>query len=391
VASFYTPGGEGGRCASFDVGVRSTMDVLRVVKLYYETDFANKVQQPTWDVWHNLPVIHTSNSTQCFSRSKVQRDAVGEAGFFEIASDQQKWGPFIFESLLFTLHHYAPWVEDGLACFFRFSGEDEWTIGNLLRDSMVCKFDNVMFCGKQVPGKNERFRRNLFVCLVISFAIWYAVGFMLSCIPGAGVFNVMLYSFMWILVPVTAIQISYGVGIACFPMIPTCMVQDLIVTVNDFLPVNITWPNALQRYPGCVDKVKLATGSSTEAASQCLLSCRGDPFYFTTWEHSLSWMLCSLDPDGCTNISVPYAPLVMDASWNYSEVNQYAVSKNATGMDVWRAHQYCFFVTLAQGLPWFLVWIVLIYLLVSLVYLPIPLLPAGVQFMVQALCFTHAD
>ena len=70
-ARFY--GSEDGKkCAAFEVGVRTTMDVLRVVKRYYETDFAGKVQQPPWDILHNMPNLLYKNSSTTSSSSTGQ-------------------------------------------------------------------------------------------------------------------------------------------------------------------------------------------------------------------------------------------------------------------------------------------------------------------------------
>ena len=76
------------------------------------------------------------------------------SSYWDVASDQGMWAPFIFESLLGGVHAFAPWLEDFSASFFtlkRGSGvpEDAFTAGNLLHDALVCDFDSLMFCGRQ--------------------------------------------------------------------------------------------------------------------------------------------------------------------------------------------------------------------------------------------------
>jgi len=409
-AGFY--GSEEGRsCAAFEVGVRSTLDVLRVVKRYYETDFARKVEDAPWDIRHNLPVIYNAgiiNGTwrACSVEGMMKGEAMNSSGevamnFWDLSLDQSTWTPFLFHSFLDAVDYYAPWTQEAAACFFTFktSGEGrlpegQWTMGNLLKDALVCEFDNVMFCGRRSPtgsSNASRIRKNLFVCLMISFFIWYATALIISYIPGAGGLYVIIYSWMWLLVPATALYISYGISVTCYPMIPTCLVEDVVVTFQMILPVEMKWPSALQVYPGCIDRVTNLTNSSVEAASACLRSCRGDPFYFYAWEHSVAWMLCSFDPVTCKDVDFPYAPLVREASWNYSSIHVNAAVKNETATDMWHAHQYCFFMTLAQAFPWLLLGIVGIYILAAMLLLPFPLLSATVQFVVQAVCFTHAD
>jgi hypothetical protein len=199
--------------------------------------------------------------------------------------------------------------------------------------------------------------------------MWYAVGLLLSMVPGAGMLYVLTYSFMWVLVPATALQLSYGTAATCFPMIPTCVVQDVVVSLQTVLPVRMAWPDALQTSPGCIELAQGRGRSSAEAASLCLKSCRAQPFNFRQWEDSAAWLICLFDPANCTSFDVPYAPTVARAAWNYSRVNLEAVH-SAQALDMWHAHQFCFVVTLAQALPWFFVVVAGIYVVFSMLSLP---------------------
>jgi hypothetical protein len=53
---------------------------------------------------------------------------------------------------------------------------------------------------------------------------------------------------------------------------------------------------------------------------------------------------------------------------------------------MWHAHQYCFFVTLAQGLSWFLGIVVLL----GLLKLPFVIVSAWNSIFAQIVAFTHA-
>lgn len=400
VSSFYGKGGEGnladGKCAAFEVGVRSTMDVMRVVKRYYETDFASKVlQQAPWDIRSNMPSLYTkpvANKTSISSNSTGEVTAMGSSYYWDVASDQGQWAPFIFRSFLGAVDTYTPWLQDFAAGFFTLqrssssnggASKDALTAGNLLHDALVCDFDSVMFCGKQREGDSTRVRRNILICMVISYGMWYAVGLVLSVIPGAGMFYVLTYSFMWLLVPVTAIQLSYGMAVTCFPMVPTCAVQDIVVSLQATLPISIRWPDALQEYPGCITNASKNEG--------CLKSCRGDPFHFQRWEDSAAWLLCSFDAANCTGVDVPYAPMVRQAAWNYSRVISRSADGEGGGLDLWHAHQFCFFVTLGQALPWLFVALAGVYVVLSMLTLPFAVISAGVQFLMQAISFTHVE
>ena len=98
-------------------------------------------------------------------------------------------------------------------------------------------------------------RRNIVVCGVISIAGWAVVAWFVSTLPsvGGGI-STFVFASMLALVPVTALQLAYGMAFTCFPMLPTCLVQDLVYSMQSLLPMSLVWPNALQTEIGCVDK-----------------------------------------------------------------------------------------------------------------------------------------
>lgn len=103
-------------------------------------------------------------------------------------------------------------------------------------------------------------------------------------------------------------------------------------------------------------------------------------------------MLCSADATLCTQWDIPFAPGVRESAWKYSKVMLEARDPlAATALDLWHGHQFCFFVTLGQSLPWFFVMIAALYIIIGLAKLPFVVLSAGVQFMAQAVAFTHAE
>ena len=110
------------------------------------------------------------------------------------------------------------------------------------------------------------------------------------------------------------------------------------------------------------------------------------------WEDNAAWALCSMDATRCTQWDVPLVPMVRAAAWNYSSiVINSRQADDAAAMDLWHAHQFCFVVTLGQAMPWLFVGLFLAYLAVSLLRIPLVILAAGIQFMVQAVAFTHAE
>ena len=172
--------------------------------------------------------------------------------------------------------------------------------------------------------------------------------------------------------------------------------QDLIVTLQSMLPLQVTWPNSLQMYDGCLESEMRLEGmgaiSMRQVQQTCMRSCRQEPFHFQRWEDNAAWLLCSFDAERCTYKEVElsgWTTGVRQAALNYSVVVKGANS-SPKDMDVWQGHQYCFFVTLGQALPFVFVFVAGTYLLAALLKLPFVVISAGTQLLAQIVSFTHA-
>lgn len=185
------------------------------------------------------------------------------------------------------------------------------------------------------------------------------------------------------LVPWLAFQFAYGVGPACFPMIPTCLLQDAMLFVQSMAPMRIEWPNSLQTVPGC------ASFNSSINNTGCMKSCRHDPFCFKSWESSVSWMTCNYIVRDCESIPLPYA-VVSFTDLKQAFLNHSFVVKSGDN-DLWWGFQFCFLVTLGQILPYMLLALVIIFSLAQIVRLPFVLFSAATQFAWQAVAYTHVE
>jgi hypothetical protein len=136
---------------------------------------------------------------------------------------------------------------------------------------------------------------------------------------------------------------------------------------------------------------------------RCLKSCTSNgPFYFRGWEHRAAWAMCSVNHEWCVPAAESlYVMLgggsltgrsLVGAAANYSKVLRNAgdYSSATGGGDMWHAHQYCFFVTLAQGLPWFFVVFLGLVVLLGLLKLPFVIVSAWISLFAQIVAFTHA-
>jgi hypothetical protein len=145
--------------------------------------------------------------------------------------------------------------------------------------------------------------------------------------------------------------------------------------------------------------------TSRQIQLRCLKSCSSDaPFYFRGWEQSAAWAMCSVDSERCEGAAgVLYSLLgggsltgrsLVAAAANYSRVvrnsEDYSGPRGG-GSDLWHAHQYCFFVTLAQALPWFFVVLIAAIVLLGMLKLPLVIISAWFQLFSQIVAFTHAE
>lgn len=255
-----------------------------MVAAYYTIDFAAKVQAPPWDLASNLPRMAQQQQQQQASR-RAGTEA-GEASTVVVldTSDPGTWAPAFFQLVLDSADTNAPWMGDALYGFFKFqrgnaTSADEFTVGNLVHDSLVCSFDNVMFCGRQNAQTNVRERRNLLVCLLVSVGSWMLVGTLASFVPVVGrAVQVLVFAGMVVLVPMTTVYLTYGMAATCFPLVPTCLVQDIILSMQATFPIQIAWPQSLQKEEGCMDR--LVNSSSVHRQQECMRSCREAPFNF---------------------------------------------------------------------------------------------------------------
>ena len=56
---------------------------------------------------------------------------------------------------------------------------------------------------------------------------------------------------VWFTLPLAAMWYAYGYAPSCVPMVPTCLIEDLMVYTQLLLPAYVTVPAALQRVPAC--------------------------------------------------------------------------------------------------------------------------------------------
>lgn len=264
------------------------------------------------------------------------------------------------------------------------------TFGGLAREVLVCDFESVITCSKH--------RRNIFTSFIVSYLFYWVIATALGYLGVRG-----LGTAAWLLVPSFAFWLAYGYSPMCAPMVPTCLVDDFINVTQIVLPARIVWPQGLQVFPGCLDLFNQSgsvnsngTASSTrppagfskpDSPAMCMRSCRGEPFYFRSWESSLAWVACGFGPQTCGNLSLPYFSGFQAAANNFSTALELA--RRTGDGDPVNALSFCFWITLAQALPWLFAAVFAAYLAVALITVPLSIVGSLVQTITHVVAYSH--
>lgn len=380
----------GAQCMAIQETVDAVLEVSMVLKAFYMSpSFQEVANLPPWKWELSLASPSDeddvgSNKNASFSNTQPRptddRNDFASSSFYFVLDNVAK--PMLGEE---GVHN----ISRSFAGFFTMDSSDRsaLTAGNLIRNSMVCDFEAVTFCHKGGTRRN----------LVASFVMAYVMYMVAAAILDATAFTSFLSPF-WrsvmfvVVVPGMGFYLAYGVGPSCFPMVPTCLMQDVILHVQQSIPIKIVWPNSLQKSPGC-----LGNATSLYGKQQCMRSCRGHPFHFRSWESSLSWAVCAglaADPAYCQNGTQhmwfwpSFLPRV--AELEIAMQNHSAVLRSAD-RDLWHGHQFCFFFTLGQAIPYMFLALVIGLGAMQLLKMPLAFIAAATQFLWQAAAFTHSE
>ena len=147
------------------------------------------------------------------------------------------------------------------------------TIATLAKSMLKCDFKSVIDCQKK---RVNTLSGALAVCLLMAI-LYISFGAMTALVlSGVGILPLILWY-------------VYGYSPTCIPMVPECAVQDVLDSVGWLIPIQLTWPAALQRIPGCALNPDIPY-------RDCFIPCAADPFRYArlTTPPSLSLLLLLL-------------------------------------------------------------------------------------------------
>jgi hypothetical protein len=373
--------------------------------------YKNSTDQLTWGVMENIPTTYTGTMPQgIVFNTTLPALAPAQPRVVNGSDWPSTFFVFMGETVL---QNYFGWSTDAIVDFFTTKPDiprDVLTARNIVKDMLMCDFESVMLC--------SRHNRRIFVSLVISYIFYLIVAVLAGLAGFPGIADMVFYT-----IPFITLWLSYGLSPVCLPMIPTCILSDIIESVQIAMPAKITWPDTLQIYPGCIGpkwydpNATIVTppqfANVTRGSSSCMKSCKvsflfspqttmhvysrlfifqGPPFYFTSWESSLAWVACTLNATSCTSLQIPYFPNVSEQVQQYSQVLLAAQNTaDIASVDRTAAYTFCFWMTIAQAVPYVILGLGLLLLAITLVQLPTMIASTAIQCIVQAVVYTHVD
>jgi hypothetical protein len=167
-----------------------------------------------------------------------------------------------------------------LVAFFR--SDKKWSLQWILETSIKCDLASVLTC--------SRHDKDLVMSSVVFLLGYFAVSTVCGAL-GLGFLSVMYaLSYPWFI-----LWYVFGMGPSCFPMVPTCLLSDIIATAETLVPAALMFPPDLLCHP-----------EETALNQTCLRSC--EELNFTGWEDPLAFAVCDTDARTCRYLHTGLPP-----------------------------------------------------------------------------------
>jgi hypothetical protein len=230
----------------------------------------------------------------------------------------------------------------------------EATYMKLVDSLVLCNFTRVQTCSD---------RRSLFWSVVQSACVITAVVMVARILQIPYVEVVLL---IWA-VPIF-LFIAYGYTPQCAPMVPSCLLRDLLDIAYWLLPASIQWPPSLVTSPDC-------------ASVECMRSCTADPTLgFTNYNEHIAWIMCEANNQWAIDTAMGMSsdsPIRM------------AILRKCVIPDMRQAQRICFAVTLVNSAPLLFLVAIALWLLPSLLTMALAAIRCAVEALVYLFIFAH--
>ena len=213
-------------------------------------------KRPQKTIWQSWPVIMTFQEEQSdtFEADKENNDFLGKLG---LDATQNIFSLFDVKITI---------VRDVIYSVIASS-----------KNAMICDLENVQLCHKW----NTSFFNGLIVVILM-----YAVAFLFT--QSFGLSSIVILFFP--LFVFFHLHLTYGYQWTCFPLIPTCLLGDIVSSLNETLPAKFEpIPRALLKPLDTCSQQSIKNFGTLP--SQCVVKCSDFPYNYNSPYAPLAWIL----------------------------------------------------------------------------------------------------
>jgi hypothetical protein len=328
-----------GQCNLATAMIQIAHDLISVLVTYYFGSFVSAPDPPR-RIWDNLPNL------TCSTNMKPVPPADG---------------------LISSLYHTV-WdilgINPGYVREF-FSNEGTTNVFTISTSMLKCDFQAVTYCSSH--------RKDLLASVILILIFYVMLYFsanalgisflVIVLIMASGFFPLLLWY-------------SYGMAFTCYPMLPTCLLDDVIYTLSSLFPMQVTFPSELQTSPDCL-------GDSSK--DSCLVRCSDPPVSFVEWRDTMAFGLCYTSRPICLSLaeSIGERDTLSSKLTASAELLVHAETSRIN------ASIFCFGVTFVNLIPVILLLVVGATVAAYLLYLPCAFAPKLVALLGQYLVYLH--
>jgi hypothetical protein len=202
----------------------------------------------------------------------------------------RSWASWVFHQVLAVADVHP----SHLVAFF--TEDHRWTLRWILETSIKCDLAAAVACSRHDKD-------------TVMTTVIFLLGYLLLVRPITRAFGVGFLSMLYILsYPGFILWYAFGLSPACFPMLPTCLLSDLIATVEILVPPVLEFPADL----------RCGIVGASPVNHTCLKPC--DDLGFRGWEDPVAFAICDTDPFTCRYIRETWPSetgnaLVDDLAW----------------------------------------------------------------------------
>ncbi|EKX31745.1 hypothetical protein GUITHDRAFT_149095 [Guillardia theta CCMP2712] len=238
-------------------------------------------------------------------------------------------------------------------------------------------------CDRQAVMLCTRHHYTLLVSGFVIAVVWMGLSLVLTSfrIPH-------ITALLWTTYPAIVVYYAFGVSPLCFPMIPTCLLEDLVNVLNFFFPATIQFPDSLQASPGCLSNAH----NSTERAA-CILSCSQQPFDYVSWEAEISWWTCLVSTGLCRSVDsfVTSRPVLNKLTSLHKNLAVKAAIVEGNNMDMIVAQSACATLNIWRIIPLIMILFLVFYAFSVIATFPFFLFNEVIRLAIQSVIMTHTD